>query len=112
MRARRAAQEADLVVVNHHLLLADLAMKEEGFVEFLPGADVVILDEAHQIPDLATQFFGVSVGSLALSLAFTAARLPGPLLHLTVTNTSDHAFEVQLTLPRLNHQRKSPRITC
>ncbi len=66
VHARRAAQEADLVVVNHHLLLADLAMKEEGFVEFLPGADVVIVDEAHQIPDLATQFFGQSVGSREL----------------------------------------------
>lgn len=64
--ARRAAQDAELVVVNHHLLLADLAMKEEGFVEFLPGADVVILDEAHQIPDIATQFFGQSIGSREL----------------------------------------------
>ncbi len=63
VKARRAAQEADLVVVNHHLLLADLAMKEEGFVEFLPDAEAIILDEAHQIPDLATQFFGVSLGS-------------------------------------------------
>lgn len=62
-KARREAQEADLVVVNHHLLLADLAMKEAGFVEFLPGADAVILDEAHQVPDLAVQFFGVSLGS-------------------------------------------------
>ena len=66
VRARRAAQEADLVVVNHHLLLADLAMKEEGFIEFLPGADAVILDEAHQIPDLAAQFFGISLGSREL----------------------------------------------
>lgn len=63
VKARRAAQEADLVVVNHHLLLADLAMKEEGFVEFLPGAEAIILDEAHQIPDLAVQFFGVGLGS-------------------------------------------------
>ncbi len=63
VRARRAAQDADLVVVNHHLLLADLAMKEEGFVEFLPEAEAVILDEAHQVPDLAAQFFGVSLGS-------------------------------------------------
>lgn len=62
-KARRAAQEADLVVVNHHLLLADLAMKEGGFVEFLPGAEAIILDEAHQVPDLAVQFFGVSLGS-------------------------------------------------
>ena len=66
VKARRAAQEADLVVVNHHLLLADLAMKEEGFVEFLPGAEAVILDEAHQIPDLAVQFFGVALGSREL----------------------------------------------
>jgi ATP-dependent DNA helicase DinG len=56
VKARRAAQESDLVVVNHHLLLADLAMKEEGFIEFLPGAEAIILDEAHQIPDLAAQF--------------------------------------------------------
>ena len=66
VKARRAAQEADLVVVNHHLLLADLALKEEGFVEFLPGAEAIILDEAHQIPDLSAQFFGVSLGSREL----------------------------------------------
>jgi len=79
VRARRAAQEADLVVVNHHLLLADLAMKENGFVEFLPGADAIILDEAHQIPDLAAQFFGISLGSRELERLFTelrAATLP------------------------------------
>jgi len=50
VKARKAAQEADLVVVNHHLLLADLAMKEEGFVEFLPGAEAIILDEAATLP--------------------------------------------------------------
>ena len=68
VNARRLAQKADLVVINHHLLLADLAMKDDGFIEFLPGADAVILDEAHQIPDLATQFFGVSIGSRQLEL--------------------------------------------
>ncbi len=56
--ARRAAQAADLVVVNHHLLLADLALKDEGFGDLLPGAEAVILDEAHQVPDIAAQFFG------------------------------------------------------
>lgn len=61
--ARRAAQEADVVVVNHHLLLADLALKEDGFGDILGSADALILDEAHQIPDLATQFFGASVAS-------------------------------------------------
>ena len=58
MDARRAAQSADIVVVNHHLLLADLALKDEGFGDLLPGADAVILDEAHQVPDIAAQFFG------------------------------------------------------
>ncbi len=61
--ARRAALEADVVIVNHHLLLADLALKEDGFGDLLGSADAVILDEAHQIPDLATQFFGASVSS-------------------------------------------------
>lgn len=74
VKARRAAQEADLVVVNHHLLLADLAMKEEGFVEFLPGAEAIILDEAHQVPDLAVQFFGVSLGSRELERLVEESR--------------------------------------
>lgn len=58
VKARRAAQSADLVVVNHHLLLADFALRQEGFGEILPGADAVIVDEAHQLPELASQFFG------------------------------------------------------
>ena len=66
VQARRAAQEADLVVVNHHLLLADLSFKEEGFIEFLPGAEAIIVDEAHQIPDLAAQFFGAALGTREL----------------------------------------------
>src|SRR5690606_27915968 len=49
LKARRRAQEADVVVVNHHLLLADMVLKEEGFGEILPGADAVIVDEAHQL---------------------------------------------------------------
>ena len=75
VKARRRAQEADLVVVNHHLLLADLAMKESGFVEFLPDAEAVILDEAHQVPDLAVQFFGVAVGSRELQRAVDDVRV-------------------------------------
>jgi ATP-dependent DNA helicase DinG len=59
--ARRQAQEADLVVVNHHLLCADLALKDSGFGEILPGADCFILDEAHQLPEVAGNFFGLSL---------------------------------------------------
>lgn len=63
LKARRAAQAADMVIVNHHLLFADLAIRQEGFGELLPGADAVIVDEAHQLPELATRFFGISMGS-------------------------------------------------
>jgi ATP-dependent DNA helicase DinG len=66
VRARREAQAAELVIVNHHLLLADMALREEGFGELLPGVDAVILDEAHQFPEVAAQFFGSRVGSRAL----------------------------------------------
>jgi len=64
--ARREAQAADIVIVNHHLLFADLALKEEGFGDLLPGTDAVIIDEAHQIPDLAGQFFGLTIGSRSI----------------------------------------------
>jgi ATP-dependent DNA helicase DinG len=65
-KARGEAQAADIVVVNHHLLLADLAIKKEGFGEILPGASTFVLDEAHQLPELAAQFFGDAVGSRQL----------------------------------------------
>lgn len=58
VKARQRAQDADLVVVNHHLLFADQALKREGFGEILPGAQTFVLDEAHQVPELAAQFFG------------------------------------------------------
>ncbi|HET6430718.1 ATP-dependent DNA helicase [Dyella sp.] len=66
VKARREALEADVVVVNHHLLFADLALKQEGFGEILPGAQAFILDEAHQVPELAGQFFSQSVSARQL----------------------------------------------
>jgi ATP-dependent DNA helicase DinG len=56
-RARKKASEADLVVVNHHLFFADVAIKEEGFGELLPDATAIIFDEAHQLPEVASMFF-------------------------------------------------------
>jgi ATP-dependent DNA helicase DinG len=67
VKARREALEADIVVVNHHLLFADLALKQEGFGEILPGAAAFILDEAHQIPELAGQFFSQSISARQLT---------------------------------------------
>ncbi len=66
MAARRRAQEADLVVINHHLLLADWALREDGHGEVLPEADAWVLDEAHQLPAVASQFFGASLSSRQL----------------------------------------------
>ncbi len=62
-RARRRAQEADVLVVNHHLLFADMALKDEGFGELLPGANAFIIDEAHQLPDTASNFFGTTISA-------------------------------------------------
>src|SRR3954465_5356051 len=73
--ARRRAIESDVVIVNHHLLLADLALKEDGFGDLLGAADAVIIDEAHQIPDLATQFFGTRFASRRVELLLRDARL-------------------------------------
>ncbi|WP_370515604.1 ATP-dependent DNA helicase [Kangiella sp. HZ709] len=58
VKARQKAMEADLVVVNHHLLLADMVLKEDGFGELLPEADIVIADEAHQVAAIAHAFYG------------------------------------------------------
>jgi len=75
VQARQRAQAADLVVVNHHLLLADLALKQEGFGEILPGAQAFVVDEAHQLPELAAQFFGEGSGArMLVELARDALR--------------------------------------
>ena len=66
-RARSEAQSADVVVVNHHLLFADMAIKHSGFGEVLPGASVFIVDEAHQAPDTASQFFSSSLSTRQIS---------------------------------------------
>jgi ATP-dependent DNA helicase DinG len=66
VKARRAALEADVVVINHHLLFADMVLREEGFGELLPGVDAIIIDEAHQLPEVASVFFGTSISSRQL----------------------------------------------
>lgn len=66
MKARREAQAADVVVVNHHLLMADLVLKEEGFGDLLPGADAIVIDEAHQLPEVASAFLGFVVSGRQL----------------------------------------------
>ena len=87
VQARQRAQSADIVVVNHHLLLADLALKQEGFGEILPGAQAFVIDEAHQLPELAANFFGESFGmrpiqELARDCLAECKEIPGALATL------------------------------
>jgi len=63
VKARKRAMDADIVVINHHLFFADSRLKEEGFGELLPGVDVVIFDEAHQLAEIATNFNGDRIGT-------------------------------------------------
>lgn len=63
MAARRSAQEADVVVVNHHLFFADVMLRDEGMGELLPACNTVIFDEAHQLPETASMFFGESAST-------------------------------------------------
>ncbi len=63
LAARREALAADLVVVNHHLFFADVMLRDEGTAELLPACNTVIFDEAHQLPEVASLFFGDSVST-------------------------------------------------
>jgi ATP-dependent DNA helicase DinG len=67
VKARNKAMEADVIVINHHLFFADLAVKETGFGKLLPEADIYIFDEAHQLPDIASQYFGETLSSKQLT---------------------------------------------
>ena len=94
VEARRRAAEADVVVVNHHLLFADMALKEVGFGDLLPFADTLIIDEAHQIPDVATRFFGVEVTSGQLA---ELARDTGAAMRTDAPDTPDlHSLATDL----------------
>ena len=82
---RQRALEADLIVVNHHLLCADLAVKDSGYGEVIPDYDTLVLDEAHLLEDVATQYFGLVVSSHRLDdlgrdvdRELAAARLDAP----------------------------------
>ncbi len=66
MKARKQALEADVVVVNHHLFFADVMLREESVAELLPACNTVIFDEAHQLPETASLFFGQSVSTTQL----------------------------------------------
>jgi ATP-dependent DNA helicase DinG len=90
-RARRRALSAQIVVVNHHLFLADMVLRDERFAELLPAVDTVVLDEAHHLPRIGAEFFGDSwslaqvtdLASDALAAGHHAARDGAPWIDLT-----------------------------
>jgi len=102
--ARRQALDSDIVIVNHHLLLADLALKEDGFGDILGSSDAVILDEAHQIPDLATQFFGANVSSRRIvgilqDIQAQMGHAPEPFeINSAISNVEDALRQVTASL--------------
>ena len=108
MAARRDAQQADVVVVNHHLFFADLMLKDEGAAELLPACNTVILDEAHQLPDTARMFFGKSVAAAQVMELARDSLLAG-LAHAreahdwaTLARTLETAVrDARLVLPEL-----------
>ncbi|THB68510.1 MAG: ATP-dependent DNA helicase [Gammaproteobacteria bacterium] len=69
-KARREAMDADIIVVNHHLLFADISLKSDGFGEILPDVDAYIIDEAHQVPEVASDFLGVTISSRQINDLF------------------------------------------
>jgi len=77
LKARKEAMEADVVVVNHHLFFADVMLRDEGVAELLPACNTVIFDEAHQLPETASLFFGDSISTSQLMDLARDARLEG-----------------------------------
>ncbi len=102
-RARARAADADVVVVNHHLLMADLALQDDNIASLLPAADVIILDEAHQVPGVARQFAGSRVSSgqlieLSRDVVAEASLFGGEEFQLVEAAHSLHAATNNLTL--------------
>src|SRR6266481_2616317 len=98
---------ADLVVVNHHLFFADVVLKDEGMAELLPACNTVILDEAHQLPETASLFFGETLSTaqlLELSRDVRAETLAGagdtPEAQQLAAALEKAARDLRLALPR------------
>ncbi len=117
MKARREAQQADVVVVNHHLFFADVALKEGGMAELLPSANTIIFDEAHQLPEVATLFFGTTV-STGQVLELCRDVLAEGLAHArggvdwakVVTVVEKAARDLRLTFPEGGTRLSLPQI--
>ena len=106
VQARKKALDAQVVVINHHLYFADSQLKEDGFGELLPGVDVVVFDEAHQLADIAAHFHGARVGTRQLRDALDDTLREWPVLDLanqplkTLSVTLDDALGALISMPQ------------
>jgi ATP-dependent DNA helicase DinG len=107
MAARKAALDAEVVVVNHHLFFADLWLKDEGVAELLPACNTVILDEAHQLAETAAQFFGETLSTAQLiELAGDTKRLAAvkagdfPALRRVAEDLTKATRDLRLAFPQ------------
>ncbi|AOB32115.1 helicase [Bordetella sp. H567] len=105
VKARREAQEADVVVINHALFMADLVLREEGITDLLPEADTVIFDEAHQLPDTATRFLGTSLSTHQLLDFGRAAEAAGLAYAREAMNWGEASR-------KLEHAARELRLSC
>ena len=116
-RMRQRAAASDVVIVNHHLLCADAAVRQNAYGEVIPGCSHAVLDEAHQLEDVATQYFGISVSTYRVEdLARDVERLTvedrrtRDDLAKAVDRLRDHAraFFAALTLAHRTSDRPQP----
>lgn len=113
MEARKRALAADMIVVNHHLFFADVMLRDEGLSELLPACNTVIFDEAHQLPEVASLFFGESVSTGQIQVlvrdtdtdALLEARDFTPLFDATAA-VEKAALDLHLTITE-KHARMS-----
>jgi len=101
MAARRRALNADVVVVNHHLFFADVMLRDEGLAELLPACNAVILDEAHQLPETATLFFGESLSTAQLIDLVRDVRLAAATVAKDVTELGVQSGKLELATREL-----------
>ncbi|MEN8133216.1 MAG: ATP-dependent DNA helicase [Pseudomonadota bacterium] len=123
LKARRMAQQADVLIINHHLFFADLALKEEGFSELLPSVNAFVLDEAHQLPEIASAFFGTNLSSRQIqdlardTIAEQLKESPDMVeLRRIAENLINRVFELRIAMGRESQRgawlplRKHPRV--
>ena len=103
-RVRQRAAEADLIIVNHHLLCADAAVRQSAYGEVIPSCRYAVIDEAHQLEDVATQYFGISVSNYRLDELVRDGRR---ILGANLVPDGEQVSELRDTLVRIEDRARS-----